>query len=476
MPVSARYRSRPVLEDLGDGGFFATVEPAPFPRCVLRFRNRHWSERVGLGDLSDAEWLDHFCRFRPLPGNLRRPLALAYHGHQFRAYNPELGDGRGFVFAQLVDPGDGRLLDLGTKGSGTTPWSRGLDGRLTLKGAVREALAAEMLEALGVYTSKVFSVVETGEHLYRSDEPSPTRSAVLVRLSHGHLRFGSFQRLAHRGDRAGLKRLLDFALEHYLPDLDVGGGNAPSTPSVFLREVARRTADLVAAWMAAGFVHGVLNTDNMSITGESFDYGPYRFLPTYDPGFVAAYFDHTGLYAYGRQPSAVLWNLAQLARALAPLCPAEELRPALDQFASIFAHRLDARVVARLGLASRGEEADATLVLACYDFLRGSRIGYERFFFDWYGGAASEERALAGPAAPSYRGDAFRPVRERLAAYAPAHPERLSAPYFAGDAPCTLLHEEAEAIWAAIAERDDWAPFALKIGAMREAFTGGVRS
>src|SRR5690606_20785295 len=143
---------------------------------------------------------DHFARFKPLPGTLPQPLAMRYHGYQFRAYNPDLGDGRGFTFAQMREAGTGRLLELGTKGSGQTPWSRQGDGRLTLKGGVREVLATEMLEALGVNTSKTFSIIETGEELWRGDEPSPTRSAVMVRLSHGHVRIGSFERHAFHED------------------------------------------------------------------------------------------------------------------------------------------------------------------------------------------------------------------------------------------------------------------------------------
>ena len=147
-----------------------------------------------------------------------QPLALRYHGHQFQTYNPQLGDGRGFLFAQLHDLVDGRLLDLGTKGSGRTPWSRGGDGRLTLKGGVRELLASAMLEALGVDTSKTFSLIETGEELARNDEPSPTRSSVLVRLSHSHIRIGSFQRFAFHEDRASLSRLLDHTVQTYMAD------------------------------------------------------------------------------------------------------------------------------------------------------------------------------------------------------------------------------------------------------------------
>jgi uncharacterized protein YdiU (UPF0061 family) len=197
--MNERHRPDPRHLTLGPR-LFDPVTPATFPSTLLRFRNQHWAQRLGLGDLDDAAWIAHFGRFEPLSENLPQPMALPYHGHQFHAYNPELGDGRGFLFAQLRDPLDGRLLDLATKGSGQTRWSRGGDGRLTLKGGVREVLAAQMLEALGVYTSKSFSLIETGERLWRSDELSPARSSVLVRLGHSHIRIGSFQRLAYQRD------------------------------------------------------------------------------------------------------------------------------------------------------------------------------------------------------------------------------------------------------------------------------------
>lgn len=195
MPVASRYRPDLRILDLGDG-FYDVVAPARFPRHARRYRNQRWAARAGLDSLDDGEWERCFARFESLPENLPERLALRYHGHQFRTYNPNLGDGRGFLHAQVRDADDDRLLDLGTKGSGRTPWSRGGDGRLTLKGGLREVLATEMLEALGVYTSKSFSLFETGEALERGDEPSPARSSVLVRLSHSHVRFGSFQRRA----------------------------------------------------------------------------------------------------------------------------------------------------------------------------------------------------------------------------------------------------------------------------------------
>jgi len=246
--MSPDYRPEPRVTELGPG-FYDPVEPARFPRHQLRFRNQRWAERVGLGELTSDDWQRHFAEFVPLPENLHEPLALRYHGHQFDIYNPGLGDGRGFLFAQLRD-GEARLLDLGTKGSGTTPYSRGGDGRLTLKGGVREVLASEMLEALGVYTSKSFSLFETGEALYRGDEPSPTRSSVLVRLGHSHVRIGTFQRFAHERDSERTKRLLDYSCRWLLPEL--WQLDAAQRPVAFVREVARRSAELTASWMVAG--------------------------------------------------------------------------------------------------------------------------------------------------------------------------------------------------------------------------------
>ena len=181
LPQDAIYRPSPRIMALADW-IGDPVKAADFPETLLRWRNDRAAAEIGLGGLTDEEWVQRFGRFEPLADNMPGPLALRYHGHQFRVYNPDLGDGRGFTFAQMLDAG-GRQMDLGTKGSGQTPWSRAGDGRLTLKGAVREILATEMLEALGVNTSRTLSVIETGESLYRGDEPSPTRSAVKTRRS-----------------------------------------------------------------------------------------------------------------------------------------------------------------------------------------------------------------------------------------------------------------------------------------------------
>jgi uncharacterized protein YdiU (UPF0061 family) len=470
MSVSPAYRADPRVADLGPE-FADEVAPAQFPKRLLRFRNQRAAASVGLDRLGEAEWLDHFARFEPLPDNLQKPLAMRYHGHQFGVYNPDLGDGRGFLFAQLREAGDhGRLLDLGTKGSGRTPWSRDGDGRLTLKGGVREVLATAMLEALGVPTSRSFSLIETGEELMRGDEPSPTRSAVLTRLSWSHIRFGTFQRHAalERPDLVG--QLLGHVIGAYYPALE--GADNPA--AALLGAVIPPCARLTAAWMAAGFVHGVLNTDNMNITGESFDYGPYRFLPRNDPNFVAAYFDHAGRYSFGRQPETVFWNLRQLAGALTAVSEPEPLVEALNGFGTAYRDALAGAMVRRLGLTPAGQEADIDLANAAFRALAegGEGLRWEPFFFDWFGGAASEHRAKAGPRAGFYDGEAFMAFRALLAGRAPDRPERLEGPYFQRAEPEELLIDEIETIWAAIADLDDWGPFSAKLTSIEAARQG----
>jgi serine/tyrosine/threonine adenylyltransferase len=470
MPLSPAYRPSTRHAELGEA-FYDLVEAAAFPQHIVRHRNRRWAARVGLEDLTDEEWIAHFGRFEPLPQNLAQPLALRYHGHQFRVYNPHLGDGRGFLFAQLHDLHDGRLLDLGTKGSGQTPWSRGGDGRLTLKGGVREVLATEMLEALGVDTSKSFSLIETGERLARNDEPSPTRSSVLVRLSHSHIRIGTFQRFLYLDEPDNILRLLDYTVRTYMPDL--WREETPARAVAFLEEVCRRVARMGAQWMVAGFVHGVLNTDNINVTGESFDYGPWRFLPVLDPAFTAAYFDETGLYAFGRQPDALLWNLTRLAECLLPLAQQAELERGLGAFEPALHREFEAALLRRLGLEPAGAENNRMLARALWAFLQDTKAPFEQTFFDWYGGLASAARADAGPARERYAAPEFAPVRAALEHFAPTRDARLGHPYFRRSVPCTMLIDEVETLWAEIARADDWSAFQAKlrdIGEMAEAY------
>ena len=457
----ASYRPDPKILTLGPD-FYDAVEAANFPSCMPRFVNERWAERVGL-DLDEQGWTNHVCRFEPLPDNLLQPLALRYHGHQFRVYNPEIGDGRGFTFAQLraspcgrTHPGQpasagDRLLDLGTKGSGQTPYSRHADGRLTLKGGVREVLATEMLEALGVNTSKSFALFETGEALERGDEPSPTRSAVLTRLSHGHIRIGTFQRLAFFGDVDNLNKLTRYCVENLYGEQPAQDDAANALRLFDL--VSAATAELAASYLTAGFVHGVLNSDNINITGESFDYGPWRFTPDWDPGFTAAYFDHYGLYAFGRQPEAIHWDLAQLAGCLSLLAEAPPLSDLLAGWSERFERALSAAMIRRLGIAPG--DNDREIAGALIRALATKARTIDRIFFDWRGGR--------DPGPERYSGDEFRNLaallkgRER----APAHA------YWSDDAPCSMHIEEVEAIWSAIATRDDWQPFNNKVKAIR---------
>ncbi len=446
-PSPAPYRADPKITSLGDK-IGDPVRAAEFPKTILRFRNDRWAATVGLDKLSDAEWIEHFGRFQPLPENLPQPLALRYHGHQFRVYNPEIGDGRGFLFAQLRDH-LGRLLDLGTKGSGTTPYSRQGDGRLTLKGAVREILATEMLEALGVETSKTFSVIETGEELQRNDEPSPTRSAVLVRLNHSHIRIGTFQRIAYEDDAERMHALVDYVLRNLY---DVEPEENPAAQ--LMRLAVPRIAEQAAAFMVAGFVHGVLNSDNINVTGESFDYGPWRFNPTWNPAFTAAYFDQNGLYAFGRQPEAMHWNLAQLAISLRLICDSPPLVEALEGYPALFQSALIRRLLWRLGVSSRGEENDRALVEASERAMIEAQIPIADFFHAHRFGNVPDGL---------YHGERYTAFADLLKDYA----ARASSDDWQAHKPCSMLIDEVESIWAAIAEHDDWGPLYAKVEEIR---------
>ncbi len=513
-------QSSPIILEMADSldpllsPIFDIVAAADFTKVRERFFNLGWAARIGLGKLTPRERESHFLNFAPLVGNLVQPLALRYHGHQFQNYNSQLGDGRGFLFAQvtmtrtelapmptpmpttmpataattmptptpttasltmLTPP---RVLDLGTKGSGITPYSRGGDGRLTLKGALREALATEMLESLGVETSKTFSIFETSETLTRHDEPSPTRAAVLTRLSYGHIRFGTFQRLAFTQEHAVIPKLVDYCLKHYYPleSASLSTANSQERTIGLLRAVVRRSADLVAQWMLAGFVHGVLNTDNMNISGESFDYGPYRFLPTYQPEFTAAYFDQSGLYAYGRQPEAVFWNLQQLAAALFAGQESEELATkfgdVLQEFPQLFNLSSIRCFMHRMGLVSENEALNDQLLMSAFQFLGASQIGFEQFFHDLY--AQPDRRDFSrSPSASLYSGEEFAHFAATLALFEVdqsalrRRQDKAHATVFDSTRPVTVLIDEIEQIWDLIAKQDDWSLFEKKISEIR---------
>ena len=280
------------------------------PRLVAL--NDRWASELGL----DPSWLRSDEGRRFLVGNHlldgSEPVALAYAGHQFGNLSPRLGDGRALLLGEIVDPG-GHRHDVHVKGSGRTPFARGGDGKAVLGPMLREQLMCEALRALGVPTTRALAVLTTGEHVVR-DSPQP--GAVFVRTAASHLRIGTFQYAAMHDDGDGLvQRLLEYAIVRHHPHVADADDMAPA----FLEAVIDVQADLVARWMSLGFVHGVLNTDNVTISGETIDYGPCAFIDGYHPATVFSSIDHGGRYAFGNQPSITQWNLARLAEALLPL-------------------------------------------------------------------------------------------------------------------------------------------------------------
>ncbi|MBH8574097.1 YdiU family protein [Nostocaceae cyanobacterium CENA369] len=364
----------PALESLGDD-YYDEVAAEEFPQHILRWRNDALLPHLALDPqaVADEDFITAFSKFQG-----RKPfLALRYHGYQFGEYNPNLGDGRGFLYGQ-VRAIDGELYDFGTKGSGRTPYSRGGDGMLTLKGGVREVLAAEALHYLGVRTSRCLSMIETGLPLWRGDEPSPTRSSVMVRMNNSHIRFGTFERL-HYLKRPDLsKKLLDHVIEYYYQHLALEEDKYP----LFYAELVKRVAELVAQWMAAGFCHAVLNTDNMSITGESFDYGPYAFIPTFNPSFTAAYFDYYGRYCYGHQPSICKLNLEMLQEPLKAIIDKTDLEAALASFNEHYHSKYRSLMLKKLGFEQLPHPEADELLLLTIQFLQDSEVGYHQFFYE----------------------------------------------------------------------------------------------
>ncbi|HEY9761087.1 MAG TPA: YdiU family protein [Trichocoleus sp.] len=456
----------PALEALGDE-YYDVVTAANFPQQILRFRNDDILHQIGLdpATVSDDHFIEAFGKFQG-----REPfLALRYHGYQFGEYNPFLGDGRGFLYGQVRGI-DGGIYDFGTKGSGTTPYSRGGDGRLTLKGGVREVLAAEALHALGVRTSRTLSMIETGEALWRGDEPSPTRASVMVRFNRSHIRFGTFERLEYLQRPDLISKLLEHVIDVYYPAVRLFTEQEERFVR-FYDELVQRVAELVAQWMSVGFCHAVLNTDNMSITGESFDYGPYAFMDQYDPKFTAAYFDYLGRYSYGNQPIICQGNLKALQKPLALVMPQAEMDAALAQFRDRYSAEYHKRMLKKLGFEMQLPSAVAEALLTqTLELLAGVEVGYHDFF-----------RELTRQFSPEWRSDANNVFASTLEASDQAAADLLTQwqltyhrclnelPNEAMNAvseclrqtnpEIVLLRPEIEAIWEPITVGDDWQPF-----------------
>ena len=453
--LNIKYES--VMENLGDD-YYDIVAAAEFPAHFLRFRNDRLLPLLGLEpeSISDHDFIDAFGKF-----NAVQPfLALRYHGYQFGAYNPFLGDGRGFLYGQVRGV-DGKLYDLGTKGSGRTPYSRSADGRLTLKGGVREVLAAEALHQLGVNTSRCLSLIETGESLWRGDEPSPTRSSVLVRLSQTHIRFGTFERLHYLNRSDLIIKLLNSVIQAYYPDID----DTEDKYSQFYSDLVARVAQLTAQWMAAGFCHGVLNTDNMSITGESFDYGPYAFIPTYNSRFTAASFDYGGRYSYGNQPYICKFNLELLQRPLAMVMEQSDLTTSLSLFDERYQQHYQLLILRKLGFNNNLGNFGQELVSKTIKLLRTTQISYQGFFAELAQGFNPSwqehsnlilENATFKPQVTSEWRDFYHKCLNQISQ---SQLETVSKRLHQYNPTTALLRPAIESVWQSISEENNWQPF-----------------
>lgn len=462
----------PAFESLGED-YYDIVAAAEFPQHILRFRNDEVLSRMGLDPaaVSDEHLIEAFGKF-----NGRIPfLAMRYHGYQFGEYNPYLGDGRGFLYGQVRGV-DGELYDFGTKGSGMTPYSRGGDGRLTLKGGVREVLAAEMLHRLGVRTSRCLSLIETGEGLWRGDEPSPTRSSVMVRFNRSHIRFGTFER-SHALNRPDLtQKLLDHVIDYYYPHLQ----SERDRYARFYAELVQRVAQLAAQWMSVGFCHAVLNTDNMSITGESFDYGPYAFIDRYNPKFTAAYFDHFGRYSYANQPLICKLNLELLQAPLGAVIDATDLEAGLSQFDDQYYTAYRQRMLHKLGFDQLPASVADELLKSTIQFLQGTQVGYHDFFLalrQQFSPQWRDDANLIFAASVSVNADAlassfkqWRQVYHQVLNSLSESETAAIAQRLNQHNPSTILiRPEIEAVWEPITTNDDWQPFYDLLKRIRES-------
>jgi serine/tyrosine/threonine adenylyltransferase len=338
--------------------FFARVNPTRVAKPRLLRFNRGLSDDLGL----DLGGLDEDELAALLSGNAiapdEQPIAMAYAGHQFGQFVPQLGDGRALLLGEALDRG-GVRRDIQLKGSGRTPFSRGGDGRAALGPVLREYLVSEAMHALGIATTRSLAAVETGESVYR-EEAQP--GAILTRVAASFVRVGTFQYFAARGDVDGVRRLADYVIERHYPEIK----SEPQPYLGLLRAVSNAQASLVASWMHVGFIHGVMNTDNMAVSGETIDYGPCAFLDAYDPAAVFSSIDRQGRYAYGNQPHAAVWNLARFAETLLPLIDTlperavELATDVLSTFSARYSDRLLAGMRRKLGL-STAEAGDAAL-------------------------------------------------------------------------------------------------------------------
>lgn len=359
-------------------GFYVPWEGAKVPAPALILFNRELAAELGLdaAALDGPEGAEIFAGMRQPEG--AAPLAQVYAGHQFGGFSPQLGDGRALLIGEVLDR-HGRRRDIQLKGSGPTPFSRGGDGKAVVGPVLREYLLGEAMHALGIPTTRALAAVSTGETIYR-DGPKP--GAVLTRVAASHLRVGTFQYFAARGETDKVRHLADYAIARHAPDL----ANEDDRYLKLFRQVIERQAALVAKWVLVGFVHGVMNTDNTTISGETIDYGPCAFIDAYDPAAVFSSIDHGGRYAFGRQPVILQWNLARLAEALLPLIEPDDLDKAVElastelaRFPDLYRTHWLAGMGQKLGL-NTVEEADQALFEELLNVMQEQHADYTLCF------------------------------------------------------------------------------------------------
>jgi len=341
--------------------FFTRVGPTRVADPTLIAFNSALASELGLdvSDLDARTLAEIFSGNRALPGSL--PLAMAYAGHQFGQFVPQLGDGRAILLGEMCDR-SGRRRDIQLKGSGRTPYSRSGDGRAALGPVLREYLVSEAMHSLGIPTTRALAAVATGEAVYRERGPLP--GAILTRVAASHVRVGTFQYFAARADADAVRCLADYVIDRHYPDTR----SAAHPYLELLRSVMQRQARLVAGWMSVGFIHGVMNTDNMAVSGETIDFGPCAFMDAYDPATVFSSIDHGGRYAYANQPTAAQWNLARFAETLLTCIDSRSSDRAVERATGViadFSREFDEQWLAamrrKLGLFTE-EEDDLTLV------------------------------------------------------------------------------------------------------------------
>jgi serine/tyrosine/threonine adenylyltransferase len=438
--------------------FHARVSPTKVREPRLVKLNHALASVLGV----DAEHLDGAQTAQELAGNTllegSEPIALAYAGHQFGSFVPQLGDGRAILLGEVVGT-DGKRRDIQLKGSGRTPYSRGGDGRAALGPVLREYVVSEAMAALGVPTTRALAAVTTGERVVR-EEMLP--GAVLTRVASSHLRVGTFELFAARHDHEALATLATYALSRHYPDA-AGSG---SDPLALLERVIEAQAGLVARWLGVGFVHGVMNTDNTSISGETIDYGPCAFLDEYDPKKKFSSIDRGGRYAFANQPRIAQWNVARLAESLLPLLAEDEeegVRLAtarLERFPALF-EAAHARVLrAKLGLV-REDAGDLALAADLHERLAASGVDYTVFHRKLCASAAdsaADTEIAKLFAEPGAFHDWAEGWRRRLATEDVAPEARARAMRLANPAFIPRNHRVEEMIQAAVA-RDDFEPF-----------------